>query len=87
MAAVAAPLIMFVAPGPMDEVQAECRESTVSLRKAESGVYHGLFVSGLAIRQVFAIFVQRLTETGDVAVPKIYRKWMVSVDEFYHRVH
>ena len=42
----------------------------ISLCESEGRVYHRLFVSGLAVRQVLPVFVHRLTETGDVTVSK-----------------
>ena len=42
----------------------------IRLSESEGSVHHRLFISGLAVREVCAVFVQRLTETGDVTVPE-----------------
>ena len=38
------------------------------LGEPRGGVHHGLLVAGLVIRQMLPVFIQRLAQSGDVAV-------------------
>ena len=65
--AVAAPVTMFVAPGPIDEVQAKRLQSVLHLREADGGVDLRLLVARLVVAEVGHL-LQRLADARHVAV-------------------
>ena len=60
---------MFVAPGPIDVVHASVRMRKLAFRKRRSGMHHRLFIAAKVIAQP-TILLQRLPDTGDIAMPK-----------------
>jgi len=70
MVAAAAPVIMFVEPGPIDAVHARVARRCSSWR-SRCGMYHRLLVARLVVRQARAAFLERLPHAADVAVAKM----------------
>ena len=69
MVARAAPVIMFVAPGPIDEVQTRVRRRLLILAKPSRGVNHALLVAKKVVGKI-RILLQCLSDAGNIAVPK-----------------
>jgi hypothetical protein len=67
MVAVAAPVIMLVAPGPMEDVQANVCHPVLRLGEGRGDVDGGLFVAAQVVAEV-RILLQRLSDAGDDAV-------------------
>jgi len=61
---------MFVAPGPIELVQAIMRRRRLALGKRDRRQAHRLLVMRAQRRQPLACAVQRLAEAGDIAMPE-----------------
>ena len=70
--AVAAPVTMFVEPGPIDDVQANVWSRFLCFAYAVGDVDLALLVLGAVVRHVALVaeLLERLAETRDVAVPE-----------------
>ena len=66
----AAPVTMFVAPGPIELVQTSAPSRLQLPRVADGGVHHRLLVPRLAVGEEVGPLVERLPDPGDVAVPE-----------------
>ena len=65
----AAPVTRFVAPGPIEVVHASVA-SRFFMRAKPTAVNHRLLVTCLVVRQQVGVLVERLPDSGDVAVPE-----------------
>ena len=54
----------------MEDVQASVAVRLRGLGKTARGVHHGLFVARLKVGKVLAVLIQRLAESGDIAMAK-----------------
>ena len=59
---------MFVAPGPIDDVQIERAEPVALPRVPGGDVDNRLLVAPLVERQQLPVLLERLSQPGDVAV-------------------
>ena len=59
---------MLVAPGPIEDVQANGAEPVALARVADGDVHHRLLVARRVVGQQVVVLLQRLAEAGDVAV-------------------
>ena len=66
----AAPVTMFVAPGPIELVHASVDSRFFMARVADRGVHHRLLVAGVVEGHRVGLLEQRLADAGDVAVPE-----------------
>ena len=69
MVASAAPVTMFVAPGPIDVVQANVCSRFFMLGIGHRRMHHRLFVAALVVAELGRL-MQRLADSGHVAVPE-----------------
>lgn len=68
MVARAAPVIMLVAPGPIEEVQARAESRLRILAKADAVWTMPCSLRGLVVGEPVSVLLQGLSHTGDVAM-------------------